>query len=196
MARRTFFSFHYKPDVSRAQIVRNSWLTKADRESAGYFDSSVFESKQRTCSDALKRFLIDGLSNTSVTCVLIGEETYLRPWVRFEIVRSFYRGNGILAINIASINSFGRTSIQGDNPLNYLAFCVNDDRVTWKEKYGSTWSTYAEVPSMALSDVAYDLGGKKNHPFSTLFPVYDWNRDDGYTNLGTWIEKAAAHAGR
>ena len=42
MARRTFFSFHYKPDVSRAWVVRNSWVTKVaqgEREDAGFFDS-------------------------------------------------------------------------------------------------------------------------------------------------------------
>jgi len=89
MERRTFFSFHYKPDVTRAQVVRNSWRTKPNRESAGFFDSSVFESKKRTGDDVLKRFLTDALKNTSVTCVLFGAETYLRKWVRYEIVRSF-----------------------------------------------------------------------------------------------------------
>ena len=38
MARHTFFSFHYKPDVRRAWVVRNSWVTKVargEREDAG-----------------------------------------------------------------------------------------------------------------------------------------------------------------
>lgn len=34
MARRTFFSFHYKPDVTRAWIVRNSWVTKVRAKAA------------------------------------------------------------------------------------------------------------------------------------------------------------------
>ena len=42
MARRTFFSFHYKPDVSRAWVVKNSQIVK-DREDAGFLDSSAFE---------------------------------------------------------------------------------------------------------------------------------------------------------
>jgi len=108
MARRTFFSFHYKPDVSRAWIVRNSWVTKVaqgTREDAGFFDSSVFEASQREGDDALKRFLREGLSNTTVTCVLVGAETCLRRWVRYEIFRSFMRGNGLLAIRIHSLGS-------------------------------------------------------------------------------------------
>lgn len=56
MARRVFFSFHYQPDVHRAHVVRNSWVTKADRENAGFFDASVFESRKRTSDDALKGF--------------------------------------------------------------------------------------------------------------------------------------------
>lgn len=78
MARRTFFSFHYKPDVTRAWTVRNSWMTKPDHEDVGFFDNSVFESKERESPDVLKRFLRDGLTNTSVTCVLVGAETTLR----------------------------------------------------------------------------------------------------------------------
>jgi hypothetical protein len=49
---------------------------------------------------------------------------------------------------------------------------------------------------MALSDVAYDLGGLTNHTFSNLFPIYEWDTDSGFTNLGRWIEAAAEQAGR
>ena len=41
MARRVFFSFHYERDIWRANVVRNSWLTK-DREAAGFFDASLW----------------------------------------------------------------------------------------------------------------------------------------------------------
>lgn len=36
---------------------------------------------------------------------------------------------------------------------------------------------------------------KKNGQIIT-YPVYDWNINDGYKNLGDWIEKAAKAAGR
>jgi hypothetical protein len=43
VAKRVFFSFHYQ-DVTecRANVVRNHWMTKRDREEAGYFDASVW----------------------------------------------------------------------------------------------------------------------------------------------------------
>lgn len=197
MARRTFFSFHYGPDVGRAQVVRNSWVTKADREAAGFFDGSVFESKKRTSDDALKRFLIDGLENTTVTAVLIGAETASRRWVRYELFRSFIRGNGILGIHINAIKDFhGSTHDGGVNPLTELAYRVEQGRIYFQERTNGIWGTARDVSSMPLSDVAYDFAGRLHHSFDTLFPTYKWFADKGYDNLGSWIEAAARRAGR
>ena len=41
MARRVFFSFKYE-DVSRAMVVRNSWVTQG-KEAAGFIDAADFE---------------------------------------------------------------------------------------------------------------------------------------------------------
>jgi hypothetical protein len=199
MARRTFFSFHYKPDVTRAWVVRNSWVTKVeqcDREDAGFFDSSVFEASQRESDDSLKRFLRDGLKNTTVTCVLVGAETCLRRWVRYEIIRSFIRGNGLLAIRIHTISSLhSPPTSSGGNPFDCVAFAVDNDTVSFKEIKTTGWQPASDVTTMPLSDVAYRLGGRANHTFSTIFPIYDWDSDNGYDNLGSWIESAASHAG-
>jgi hypothetical protein len=200
VARRTFFSFHYKPDVTRAWVVRNSWVTKVaqgEREDAGFFDSSVFEAKQRESDDVLKRFLLEGLKNTTVTCVLVGAETTLRRWVRYEILRSFMRGNGLLAIRIHTIGDLERaTCDSGSNPFDALAFVVADDRLSFKEYLTTGWQPARDVGSMPLSDVPYDLGNRTNHTLSNLFPIYEWETDDGFEHLGMWIELAAKTAGR
>jgi hypothetical protein len=200
MARRTFFSFHYKPDVSRAWVVRNSWVTKVaqgQRDDAGFFDSSVFEAKQNENDDALKALSRDGLGNTTVTCVLVGQQTALRRWVRYEIFRSFIRGNGLLAVRINSIGSLHSPATSaGANPFENLAFWVDDARLRFKEYMMTGWLPARDPPSMPLSDVAYNLGGRTNHTFSCLFPIYDWETDNGYDNLGGWIESAARAAGR
>src|ERR1700685_451964 len=137
MARKTFFSFHYKADVTRAWVVRNSWVTKVaqgTREDAGFFDSSVFEASQRESDESLKRFLREGLNGTTVTCVLVGAETCLRRWVRYEIFRSFMRGNGLLAIRIHTIGSLhSPPTVSGDNPFECVAFTVADSTVRFKE---------------------------------------------------------------
>ncbi|NKK42716.1 TIR domain-containing protein [Rhizobium leguminosarum] len=33
-------------------------------------------------------------------------------------------------------------------------------------------------------------------PFTSLYRTYDWVRDDGYNNIGAWIERAARDVGR
>ena len=173
MARRTFFSFHYKPDVTRAYVVRNSWVSKPDREDAGFFDSSVFESKKRTGGETLKTYLTTALNGASVTCVLIGTKTYERPWVRYELVRSFQQGKGLLGLRINAIKDLeGNTSDAGPDPFEYLAYQVIGERVYWKEKNGDLWTGYDDVPSMALSELPYAIGDRKYHTFSTLFRVH------------------------
>lgn len=195
--RRTFFSFHYQQDVSRAQVVRNSWVTKEDREEAGFFDGSVFESKKRAGEETLKAFLTDALKGTTVTCVLIGNQTAFRPWVRYELVRSFHRGNGLLGIYIHNVRNLDKqTTAAGPNPFEQLAFRVIDSRISWLEVNNGNWTVYDRVPTMAQSDAAYDLGGRTNHTFGTLFRSYDWVNDNGYANLGTWVEAAAKQAGK
>jgi hypothetical protein len=109
MPRRTFFFFHYQPDVWRAWKVRNSWLNGPDGQvDIGFFDSSVFEARQRVDDDGLEAFLRDGLANTSVTCVLAGTQTWQRRWVRYEIARSVVEGNGLLTVYIHGIQNSQR----------------------------------------------------------------------------------------
>lgn len=195
--RRTFFSFHFQPDNQRAEVVQQSWLTKDDRQAAGFFDGSAFETKKRTSEDALKEFLTEQLKGTSVTCVLVGSQTAFRPWVRYELVRSFYRGNGLLAIYVHNIRDWSKQpAAEGPNPFAHLAYRVVNDRVYWQELNNGAWANYDKVPSMALSEVPYDLKNELHHTFSSRFPIYDWVNDNGYQNLGSWIESAAKQAGK
>jgi len=67
---------------------------------AGFFDHSEYEEAKRAGDEAIRRMILRHLNNTSVTVVLIGTFTYLRPWVRFEIAESIKRKNGLLGIEI------------------------------------------------------------------------------------------------
>ena len=48
MVRRVFFSFKYE-DVSRAMVVRNSWVTQG-KEAAGFIDAADFEGTRKEIS--------------------------------------------------------------------------------------------------------------------------------------------------
>lgn len=117
MARRAFFSFHYEHDIWRANVVRNSWVTQG-RESAGFFDASLWE-EAKTKGDAAIKALIDkALQNTSVTVVLIGNETASRSYVKYEIQQSVARANGLLGVWIEKIaDKNGTVDDAGSNPL-------------------------------------------------------------------------------
>jgi len=54
MARRVFFSFEYG-DVSRAMVVRNSWVTQG-KEAAGFVDAAEFEKLKKQGDAAIKRW--------------------------------------------------------------------------------------------------------------------------------------------
>jgi MTH538 TIR-like domain (DUF1863) len=146
MARRVFFSFKYD-DVSRAMIVRNSWVTK-DRESAGFIDAADFEAVKRQGDAAIRRWIDSQLHGTSVTVVLVGAKTCGSRWVQYEIEQSAARGSGLLGVDISKIKDF----------------------------QGSTAERCGQIP--------------KGYPF------YLWNSQDGFKNLGQWIEDAARAAGR
>lgn len=116
MARKVFFSFHHERDVWRAGQVRNSWVTKPDRETAGFWDAASWEKVQKEGDEAIKRWINNQLDGTSVTVVLIGKETSSRKWVRYEIRKSYEIGNGILGIYIHNVkNSLGQKDEKGNN---------------------------------------------------------------------------------
>jgi len=196
MARRVFFSFHYEKDVWRANVVRNSWVTKPDRKVAGFIDAAEFEKIKRQGDLAVKRWINSELEGTSVTAVLIGAETYKRRWVRYEIIKNFDKGNGLLGIYIHKIkNKDGKTDIRGENPFEYVGVYIdkNGKAVYCEKDKNGEWMKFKDYPDCFLNfDSEYWTG--KVYTFSSN--IYDWVDDDGYNNIGNWIEQAAKQAGK
>lgn len=128
-------------------VVRNSWVTQG-KEAAGFVDSAEFESIKRQGDQAIKNWINKQLEGTSVTVVLVGQQTCSSRWVKYEIDQSIARGNGLLGIDVSKI----------------------------KDLQGNTSDRCGEIP--------------KGYEF------YLWNNDDGYNNMGDWIEKAAEAAGK
>lgn len=198
MARHTFFSFHYQRDVQRAAIVRNSWLCKRDRSDAGFFENGLWERAKRSGDSGIRTIIGRGMSGTSVTCVCVGYETWARYWVRYEILKSFAEGKGILGVRIHDIPNFNRqVDPVGENPFDYLAFEAGRNGVRLLRKFKGKWEWSEEFPDpIPWHMVAYDLSGQYYHTFSSLFPLYSWTYQFGNENLGEWIEGAAGYAGR
>ena len=129
MTRRAFFSFKYKGDVSRAMVVRNSWVTQ-DREAAGFVDGADFEEIKKQGDTAIKNWIDGQLKGTSVTVVLIGANTCDSRWVKYEIAKSIAVGNGLLGIDISKIKDLqGDTTERcGKIPKGYKFYLWNKDK--------------------------------------------------------------------
>jgi MTH538 TIR-like domain (DUF1863) len=146
MARKVFFSFKYE-DVSRAMVVRNSWVTQG-KQAAGFIDSAEFEDLENEGDAAIQAWIDDQLIGTAVTVVLVAKNTCASRWVKYEIEKSIDRGNGLLGIDVSKIKDLDEET---------------------SERCG-------KIP--------------------TGYNFYLWNKDDGYTNMGDWIEEAATAAGK
>lgn len=200
MTRRTFFSFHYEPDVWRVWNVRNSWVIN-DREQIpdGLLDASVFEVSKRESPEALKRILREGLKNSSVTCVLVGAETSLRRWVRYEIVHSIIKGNGLLSVDIYEVRDrSGLTSSKGTNPLDQIGLYKTDTGIYFAEASQGKWVKYGDY-SLAIpaSNLWFPAPTSTTVvPLSTHCMQYDFIKQNGRQNIRGWIETAAQLAGR
>ncbi|MBS1974998.1 MAG: TIR domain-containing protein [Bacteroidetes bacterium] len=144
-------------------MVRNSWVTKADREAAGFVDAADFEEVKKGGDSAIKKWIDNQLNGTSVTVVLIGSETSSREYVQYELEQSWKKGNGILGIYVHKIkDKNGNTSSAGKNQ-------------------------FGPIFTNSIDEKKY---------FWERFSTYDWVDDDGYTNLGKWVEEAAKSAGK
>lgn len=198
--RRVFFSFHYQNDIWRVNQVRNSWRYQKEstRESEGFFDGSLWERSQRTGADSLKSLIRDGMVNTSVTCVLVGAQTYARRWVRYEIARSIIKSNGLLSVKIHGLkNRDGYTSVEGANPLDYMGvYRVSDGRILLAEKQNGRWIRYEDYTQ------GVTLSCEWRHPTSTnVIPLsayarcYCYVNNRGYDNFATWVQHAANKTG-
>jgi hypothetical protein len=193
MANRVYFAFHYQDVIDfRANVVRNHWVTKEHRDDAGYFDASLWESAKKQGSVALKRLINGGLDGTSVTCVLIGSQTFERPWVRYELLKSFKKGNKLMAVHINSITGKDqRTKSLGPNPLEHVGVTYSADgqTATLYEKTAGTWLAYTEIEGSASYGVNVPAQYRgKGYNLSNWYKTYDWVQDRGYDNFASWVD--------
>lgn len=134
MARHVFFSFHYKPDSSRAGQVRN----------AGVVDGNVpvsdndWEAVTKKGDKAIEDWIARQMKGRSCTVVLVGTNTTGRKWINYEIKQSWAEGMGLLGIYIHNLKDLnGWQSAKGSNP--FADFAVGKDK-TPLTKYAKTYA--------------------------------------------------------
>lgn len=117
MVRRVFYSFHYEPDSWRASKVRNIGAIEGNKPTT----DNRWEAIKNGGDAAIERWIADQMENRTCTVVLVGAKTASRPWIRYEIAKSWKDGMGVVGVRIHGLkDQDGFTSTKGDNPFDYI----------------------------------------------------------------------------
>ena len=114
MARKAFYSFHYKPDNWRASQIRNMGVLEGNVPVSDNDWESITKGGDKKIQD-----WIDGqVYGKSCTIVLIGANTAGRKWINYEIKKSWNDGKGVLGIYIHNLKDKNENqSAKGRNPF-------------------------------------------------------------------------------
>ena len=114
MARRVFFSFHYKPDNWRASQVRNAGVVEGNKP----VSDNDWEKITKAGDASIKTWIDTQLNGKSCAVVLIGTATAGREWIKYEIETAWNDGKGLVGVYIHNLkNSLGSQSKKGHNPF-------------------------------------------------------------------------------
>ncbi|MDP8100054.1 TIR domain-containing protein [Pasteurella atlantica] len=113
MVRRVFFSFHYKNDVWRVSQIKLIGKIERNQPASPNEWEKIKGNKLQ-----IEKWINNQIEGRSCTVVLIGSETANRPWVKYEIEKSWKKGMGVVGIYIHGLKDmFGNQSNKGNNPF-------------------------------------------------------------------------------
>ena len=158
--RKTFYSFHFDNDAWRAAQVRNIGTTEHDEP----VSDNAWEQVKRGGDAAIRKWIDNQISTRSCAIVLIGSQAANRPWINYEIGKTWDDKKGLLGIYIHRLlNQDGKASTKGNNPFSYVKL--------------TSGSTIADYPNIATT---YDP------PYTNSKDVYGYIKD----HLEGWVENA------
>lgn len=140
MARRVFFSFHYKYvwKVNQIRSIPNVTGTAA----AGFQDASLWEEAKKKGDKEIKKMIDEALERTSVTVVFVTYGTKDRKYIEYEIEQSLARDNGLVAVQIHHLkDKDGNTGSPGaipsqieKNGFKAYKYTTSEDLSKWIEE--------------------------------------------------------------
>lgn len=145
--RKVFYSFHYGKDVMRVQQIRNIGALEDNKP----VSANNWEEVKRKGETGIKNWINENMANRSCVVVLIGEETYKRPWVKYEIQKAFDDGRTLLGVHIHNLKDPNTgCGSKGQNPFEQFGF---------KDKFGKPISILCKNPKTtdAYNDIKENL---------------------------------------
>lgn len=117
MARRAFYSFHYKPDNWRAAKVRQMGVLEGNQPA----NDNDWEAIKSQGERAIKNWIDKQMHGKSVVIVLIGEKTAGRKYIDYEIEKGWNDKKGVLGIYVHNLeDSSGNKCAKGKNPFEHF----------------------------------------------------------------------------
>ena len=114
MARRVFYSFHYKPDCTRAARIRNMGVVEGNKPAS----DNDWEAVTGGGEKAIQEWIDGQLEGKSCAVVLIGENTAGRKWIKYEIGKAWNTSKGVVGVYVHRLRDLdGNQSQKGDNPF-------------------------------------------------------------------------------
>lgn len=140
--RKVFYSFHFNNDVMRVQLIRNMGVIEGNTP----VTANAWEEVKRKGDKAIKDWIDDNMEGKSCVIVLIGAETYNRPWVNYEIKKAWEDGRGLLGIHIHNLNCPNNgTCAKGIDPLSLFEFKIGNKLVKPKTYNPKSDDTYNDI---------------------------------------------------
>jgi len=127
MARKVFYSFHYKPDNWRASQVRNIGVIEGNRPAS----DNDWETITRGGEATIQKWINDQMCGTSCTVVLIGANTAGRKWINYEIVKAWNDGKGVVGVYIHNLkDNDQKQTTKGRNPFDEITIGNNGKQLS------------------------------------------------------------------
>jgi hypothetical protein len=119
MARKCFYSFHFKPDNWRAAQVRSIGVIEGNEPVADNEWEAIASGND--ADQKIATWVAGQMKGKSCTVLLVGAETANRKWINHEIIKSWDGGLGIVGIRIHGLkNKDGYIANVGENPFDYV----------------------------------------------------------------------------
>lgn len=146
VARKCFYSFHFKPDCWRAGTVRSIGAIEGNEPASDNDWEAITSGANKDAK--IEQWIACQMKGKTCTIVLVGAETANRKWINHEIVQSWNAKIGVVGIRIHGLkNNQGLTSTLGPNPfdcithrssksrLSTIVKCYNPAGVTSQDRY-------------------------------------------------------------
>lgn len=127
MARKVFFSFHYSPDNWRASQVRNIGVVEGNQA----ISANDWEEVTNGGGGAIEKWISEQMSGKSCQVVLIGGDTAGRKWIKYEILKAWNDGKGVVGIYIHNLQDASKNqSAKGGNPFSFATMKRDDAKMS------------------------------------------------------------------